>query len=216
MLKRTVLPALFNVAILLSIASAGDCCSNGCDDGCLSCPSCQQFCCQLKSEPSEEERYCWKVECKEICVPRVVFPWQNKKHRHGHGCSGCDSGCDSCSADGCCGGATCCDACRCNNGAFVVKVKSLKKHKYTCPSCKYSWTPVETCGGAGCCDSGCCDGGCDAGPAVMDDLQPEPAAAPDVPPAPPEPTALNGAKKRLSKAGFRALFSSGKVLRTKR
>jgi hypothetical protein len=156
------------------------------------------------------------VECKEICVPRVVFPWQNPhaKHHshHGHGCRGCDS-----CADGRCGGANCCDACRCNNGACVRTVKVLKKHKYTCPSCKYSWTPVK-CGDGG----ACCDPGCAAAPVMMEGQDPEPALAPpsDVPPAPPEPSADQSASSSLPKQykkRIAAIFSSRtKVVRDKR
>ena len=175
MSNRLVMFSLISLAIAVNQANAG-CCDAGCESGCLSCPSCNVSCCELKSEAIEVEKSCWKVECKKICVPRVVFPWQKPCRTSCDGC--CDSGCASC------------DACNCNNGACVKTVKVLKKHKYKCPSCKYTWTPVETCATG--CDTGCCDTGCASGSGgviIESDSheQPEPAAEPadDVPPAPP-------------------------------
>ena len=126
----------------------------GCDDGCcLTCPQCNG-CCDLKSEKVDEDKHCWKVECKPICIPRIVFPWQKplRGGRHGNGY------CDSCTGGACCGDG-CCNECRSHNGAHVKIIKVLKKHTYTCPTCKYSWTPPECCGD-GCSGDGCCDG-CD-------------------------------------------------------
>ena len=99
----------------------------GCDDGCATCPQCDT-CCQLNVDEDKEKKHCWNVEYKEICIPRVVFPWQK----------------------------SCC-APYANNGAKVKTVRVLKKHSYECPTCKYSWTPVDT----GCCSDGCCDAGGD-------------------------------------------------------
>ena len=131
----------------------------GCDDGsCVTCPQCNG-CCELKSEKVDEDKHCWKVECKTICIPRIVFPWQKPGHGHGHGkgcCDSCTGGCDDS-----CRGDRCCNECCNHNGAKVRVVKVLKKHSYTCPACKYSWTPPEGCGD-GCCDDGCCDA-CDGG-----------------------------------------------------
>ena len=178
--------------------------AGGCaDDCCVTCPSCESCCCVLKSEPTEIDKHCWEVECKKICVPNVVFPWQ--KPRKSRCRTGCADGC----ASGCCD-SVCCDDCNCNNGACVITVKVLKKHKYKCPSCKYTWTPV-------CCPTGCGDGCCDSGaveiaPAVG---QPEPAVEPapadDVPPAPPAPSAKKTIKRKLQVAKTRTARST-KVL----
>ncbi len=224
MLDRIFLAALINFAMVFGIATAGDCFGR-CNKGCVTCPSCRHVCCQLNAEPVDEEKSCWKVECKDICVPRVVFPWQNPHAKKSHGLLGhlhggcdscCSSGCDSCCSDGCCG-TNCCDACRCNNGACVKTVKVLKKHKYTCPSCEYSWTPVGDCCGNG---GACCDSGCAGADVMTEGQEPEPALAPpsDVPPAPPSPAdeTTSASVQQLYKNRIRAVFSSRiKVLKNR-
>lgn len=122
----------------------------GCDDaGCPSCcnsAQCQPLrpriqcgkcngSCFLKVEPSTKEKSCFKVEAKQICIPRVRFPWQPKDKCKG--CDGCDRG-------GCCT----------NHCGRVKTVLVLKKHKYECPACKYTWE-VASCGA---CDNTSCDG----------------------------------------------------------
>lgn len=147
------------------------------------CPRCQATGCELKVEQVDEEKYCWKVECETICIPRVVFPWQKN----------------------------CCDPCV-NNGAWTRKVNVLKKHEYTCPACKYSWTPVDRgCCGVGCGNHGCvaCDGmPIDMGISVQE--QPSVQQQPSVPmppalhdqPAAFEPTPADGASLEPTEAGF--------------
>lgn len=107
------------------------------------CPKCNCSCCKLNVSKGEEEGYCWEIECEEICVPRVVFPWQNPKR--------------SCDRDRCCGDG-CCRRCLKHNGAFVVHVKKPKKRKYKCPKCEYEWNLAHN----GRCCSGkcgdCCEG----------------------------------------------------------
>ncbi len=39
------------------------------------CPSCHQYC-QLTVTPDVEEKNCWEIECEEICIPAVRFPWE--------------------------------------------------------------------------------------------------------------------------------------------
>ena len=117
--------------------------------GCACCPVCDHVC-KLDAEQVDEEKTCFKVESKAICIPRVVFPWQKSKR------SACAS-CNSCDGKGC-------TACV-HNGARVRKICVLKTEKYKCPACKYTWTAEkkDTCGG--CCNGGCCNGGpaCDGG-----------------------------------------------------
>ena len=106
---------------------------------CKKCPSCD---CSLEAKMVDVEKSCFEVETKTICIPRVVFPWQRKK--------ACGS-CDSCDGSGC-------NSCV-NNGAKTRCIRVIKKKKYTCPECRYSWTPNTS----GCCDAGCdaaCDDGC--------------------------------------------------------
>ena len=143
--------------------------------GCIHCPHCQA-CCTLKAEQVDEERSCWEVECEEICIPRVVFPWQKD----------------------------CCNPCA-NNGAVVRKVKRLKSKTYSCPACEYTWEPSAShrrpcgCGacqhcqsGSGCgdaaCDVTCADAALPVAPMPSPPL-PQPRFAPENPPAPPQPAA---------------------------
>lgn len=95
--------------------------------GCCVCPQCQHRC-QLKAERVEEERECFEVESKVVCIPRVVFPWQKQ----------------------------CCDPCF-NNGARTRRVCVLKTETYQCPKCEYSWTLENGVGGGACDMIGGCD-----------------------------------------------------------
>ncbi|MGN6548084.1 MAG: hypothetical protein ACTHK7_23820 [Aureliella sp.] len=38
------------------------------------CPECTKVCCPEKVTKKEKES-CWEVECKEVCIPPVRFPW---------------------------------------------------------------------------------------------------------------------------------------------
>lgn len=146
-----------------SQANAGDVLSQtGC--GCFVCPSCSH-CCELEAKMEDVEKSCFEVECKTICIPRVVFPWQKKKSCSS--CTACDGeGCSSCV----------------NNGARVRKIHVLKTKKYECPECKYKWTPKETspcgdgCCDPGACDTGCCDQGCSESLGIPYGVLEEPAA----------------------------------------
>lgn len=102
---------------------------------CKQCPSCD---CSLDAKMVDVEKSCFEVETKTICIPRVVFPWQRAK--------ACGS-CDACDGSGC---KTCV-----NNGAKTRCIKVIKKKKYTCPECKYSWTPNASGGCDSACDDGC-------------------------------------------------------------
>jgi hypothetical protein len=101
---------------------------------CRRCPACDHTC-SLKAEIVEEEKPCFDVESKVVCIPRVVFPWQRKKC---NACSACDGqGCTSCV----------------HNGARTRRISVLKTDKYKCPKCKYTWTaerkPCESAANAG-------------------------------------------------------------------
>ena len=122
---------------------AGKCDSNAgsCDSaGCTSCAPLRPFIqcgkcngtCYLKVEKTTKEKSCFKVETKQICIPKVRFPWQPKVD------------CDSCDSAGNC-------TSRCGR---VKTILVLKKHKYECPDCKYTWEVASS----GACDSGNCDG----------------------------------------------------------
>jgi hypothetical protein len=115
-----------------NLAAAGHHCRGG--HRVAVCPRCST-CCQLDVELGKEEKSCWQVECEQVSVPRVVFPWQTGKadcHRRAGRCD-CRT-----SARGPC---TCA-----NNGAWVRTIKKLKKYTYECPACKYEWTPKTVAG----------------------------------------------------------------------
>ncbi|MFK7734586.1 MAG: hypothetical protein AB8B50_01070 [Pirellulaceae bacterium] len=98
------------------------------------CPKCKT-CCELKVEEGTEEKHCWKVESKVVCIPRVTFSWQwpfQKKK--------CKQTCDANCMKPCCAPPKL---------ARTRTVCTLVKHTYECPSCKYKWVPKE----AATCDS---------------------------------------------------------------
>ncbi|NND96736.1 MAG: hypothetical protein HKN47_05335 [Pirellulaceae bacterium] len=141
---------------------------------CHRCPDCD-YVCKFDAEQGETEKACFEVECKTICIPRVVFPWQMKNCKS---CGACDGkGCSSCV----------------NNGAKLRQIRVLKSKKYTCPECQYSWSAekVERCGGCatgcggcaggassvGCASAGCAEAPCDS-PAGYAPMQPAATVAP--------------------------------------
>ena len=76
-----------------------------------------------------------------------------------------------------------------------VALPQMKKHKYECPDCEYTWTPEECCCESGCCEpgccpaAGCCDVGCGAAPYVPAEMDAVPVEAQPATPtvAPPQP-----------------------------
>lgn len=67
-------------------ASCGTCAKQGCL-GCKSkrscflkkkvvCPSCDCDFCELKVDKTEEEKTCFEVKQKEVCIPAVTLPWK--------------------------------------------------------------------------------------------------------------------------------------------
>lgn len=39
------------------------------------CHVCGQKVCYPEAKVEKETRHCWEVECKEICIPAIRFPW---------------------------------------------------------------------------------------------------------------------------------------------
>ena len=39
------------------------------------CPRCHRYC-QLTVVPTTVEKSCWEIECEEICIPAIRFPWE--------------------------------------------------------------------------------------------------------------------------------------------
>jgi hypothetical protein len=92
----------------------------------VKCPQCCHDC-VFSAEKAKETKSCYAAECKPICIPRVVFPWQK-------GCCTCGKGGKDGGKDGCCA---------VHNGVKKRSVRVLKKYEYECSKCKYQWTPVD-------------------------------------------------------------------------
>ena len=59
----------------VSVALAGDCCrSNNCREG--RCVTCGDKVCTAQAVPAKETKTCFLTECKDICIPKIRFPWQ--------------------------------------------------------------------------------------------------------------------------------------------
>lgn len=122
--------------------------------------------CVTTGRPATEEKSCWEVECTEVCIPAVRFPWECRK---GDGCSDCVS-----TLLPKCGRVRC--------------VRKLKKGSYECDTCKYEHTIVN------CCPGDCRNGRCrDCLPDSGDDCIPSanwpsttPAETLPLPPTEPE------------------------------
>ena len=167
------LAAVASLVAVALLAEAGDGSGGKHKGGCRArCPSCDCLC-TLSVSVEQATKHCYEVECKTICIPRVVFPWQKKDcgkgKNFGDGSgNNCGSGkvCSKCRGKGC---SVCCS--RANNGAKVKCVRELTKFEYECPECKYKWTPsANICG--------CCGGG-----SAMPDGRPADAER-SLPPAP--------------------------------
>ena len=132
---------------------------------CARCPACD-YVCKLDAEKGEEDRICFDIETKVVCIPRVVFPWQKRD---------CTS-CSSCDGNGC---SVCV-----NNGATARKVCVLKPSSYQCPKCNYSWSAEKKGCSRGCPDGSCaCDGVIRVDPILQSEpaLQGQPASVEDQP-----------------------------------
>ena len=162
---------IFAAGMISNVFAQCDACDNGCS-ACYSAPKCVG-----SAELVDVEKNCWNVECEDICVPAVRFPWEcggnkltlfslfKKKYRKGCGYAACtDAGCDGgCSSAGCCDGSGCsagCKVCVPPKCGFVRNVAVLRKEKYTSQECEYS---LEIQDNGGCRGSYGCDGpGCAA------------------------------------------------------
>ena len=80
------------------------------------CPRCHETCYPTVTK-DKEEKQCWNVETKTICIPKVRFPWESR-------C--CDKGCGK-------------DGCLPPKPGRTRTVNVLVPHKYECSTCKYSW-----------------------------------------------------------------------------
>lgn len=185
--------AVAALTMLTQAAFAGDCC----------CPSCGEKVCLVEVKEKKVKKHCYKVECKEICIPKITFCWPWQKNKAGCGgcggaeCAGCTAGCadGSCTDPGCrdgnCGAGRSGGAARCGK---VKTVRVLKKVDYECKKCGYEWKIYNVgCGVAGCASGDCASGDCAAPGPVRMKLEDTPEAA-----EPPQPPATARAGSRPS------------------
>lgn len=61
-----------------NFANPGAPCSNNVNGACGNSNYCSQGCksCRLYVETLKVKKHCYNIECKEICIPPVRFPWQ--------------------------------------------------------------------------------------------------------------------------------------------
>ncbi len=85
---------------------------------------CEPVCCPQRVV-EKEEKTCWKVSSKFVCIPGFRFPWEC--------CNSCGAGSNCCeNCGGCCScGTPLCGTVRC--------VNILEQHKYECEKCGYLW-----------------------------------------------------------------------------
>lgn len=62
--------SLVVLCVLASFAMAGH-------HHCKTCPQCDNKICQPTPETIKVKKHCWEVECKDICIPHVKWPWQD-------------------------------------------------------------------------------------------------------------------------------------------
>jgi len=45
--------------------------------GCHSCPDCGCKTCRVERETIKEKKHCWEIECKDVCIPKFKWPWED-------------------------------------------------------------------------------------------------------------------------------------------
>lgn len=68
--------ALALLAAVLFLQATNDCSASG-NPPSPSCHSCGRKVCCPEVKVKKETRHCWEVECKEVCIPAVRFPWMD-------------------------------------------------------------------------------------------------------------------------------------------
>jgi hypothetical protein len=43
---------------------------------CETCPQCDNKVCVPTPETTKVKKYCWEIECKDICIPKFKWPWE--------------------------------------------------------------------------------------------------------------------------------------------
>ena len=67
MVRHLVLITLFSLMAGKAIAE---------DRGCCDCPDCGNKVCIGKAVPKKESKTVYAIEKKDICIPKIRFPWQ--------------------------------------------------------------------------------------------------------------------------------------------
>lgn len=156
---RLTLIATFYALTAMSVLSgpglACDRCECGGAPGCgeaprEGCDPCREAC-FATVESQTVEKKCWDVECKKVCVPKVVRPWGEG----GSGLTCFDWLWSKKRACGCGESADCCEACRCATKprcGRVICVRDLKAVTYECEEkvCKWEMRRLPACGDACC------------------------------------------------------------------
>lgn len=44
---------------------------------CQKCPQCDNKVCVPTPETKKVKKHCWDVECEDICIPAIRWPWQS-------------------------------------------------------------------------------------------------------------------------------------------
>ena len=120
-----ILTTLLSSLIGLSTVGAGETRCESCvpfagGSACSACGAGEKVC-VTDAKPGTVEKHCWNVECEEVCIPAIRYPW----HCWGWGKGvDCDSGAcgDGCSQTGC---------------GRVRVVRRLKKETYEEDVCEY-------------------------------------------------------------------------------
>lgn len=144
-MNRLLLPGI--VCLVLAVPAGTTFAIHGhqCTKTCVKCPNCDG-CCKLEVSEGKEKKHYWSVETKQICVPRFVFPWQNKSRG-----KPCAKGKCGCGKKSCSGGNGCKTVS--HNGSYIRTICTLKKNSYECPTCEYEWSVVDD--GEGCTSASC-------------------------------------------------------------
>lgn len=72
--------SLLALIVLVAIAPAPAAAQDGpgpvLQTSAICCPKCHHAVCCPEAVTEKEKKHCWDVECKEICIPAITFPWQ--------------------------------------------------------------------------------------------------------------------------------------------
>lgn len=73
MIRMMTLIAAATITVA-GMAQAGDCRHKKCHEG--RCVTCGDKVCIGHAVPAKETKECYLTECRDICIPKIHFPWQ--------------------------------------------------------------------------------------------------------------------------------------------